>query len=51
VDLQGVMRELSRATYDGWAIVELDAVTDPSLTPRQCAQTSKEYLASIGYSP
>jgi len=51
VNLQGVIRELSRATYDGWAIVELDAVTDPLLTPRQCAQTSKEYLASIGYSP
>ncbi len=49
VDLRGVMAELARAAYDGWAIVELDAVTDTSRTPRSCAQVSKDYLASIGY--
>lgn len=49
VDVRGVLAELSRAGYAGWGIVELDAVTDPSLTPLQCAQRSKDYLASIGY--
>lgn len=49
VDIPGVMSALSRMGYDGWGMVELDAVTAPSLTARDCAQISKEYLASIGY--
>lgn len=49
VDIPGVMNALGRIGYDGWGMVELDAVTAPSLTPRDCAQISKEYLASIGY--
>lgn len=49
VDFPGVMAALSRIGYDGWGMVELDAVPSPSLTPRDCAQTSKDYLASIGY--
>lgn len=49
VDVRGVLAELSRTGYAGWGIVELDAVTDPTLTPLQCAQRSKDYLASIGY--
>lgn len=49
VDVRGVLAELTRAAYAGWGIVELDAVTDPTLTPLQCAQRSKDYLASIGY--
>lgn len=50
VDVRGVLAELSRTAFAGWGIVELDAVTDASLTPLQCAQRSKDYLASIGYS-
>jgi inosose dehydratase len=49
VDLPAVMAALSRMGYDGWGMVELDAVTAPALTPRECAQISKDYLASIGY--
>jgi inosose dehydratase len=49
VNVPAVLSELSRQAFAGWGIVELDAVTDPSLTPRACAQVSKDYLASIGY--
>lgn len=49
VNLPGVLAELGRAGYQGWAIVELDRVTDPARTPRECTQTSKDYLAKIGY--
>lgn len=49
VDVRGVLTELARHDYQGWGIVELDAVTDPSLTPSACARISKDYLASIGY--
>lgn len=49
VDVPAVMAALSRMGYDGWGMVELDAVTAPTLTPRDCAQISKDYLASIGY--
>jgi inosose dehydratase len=49
VDVRGVMSALATAAYDGWGIVELDAVTDPSRTPRSCALISKDFLASIGY--
>lgn len=49
VDVRGVMTALTRVGYDGWAIVELDDVTDPSRTPRSSAQRSKAYLASIGH--
>ena len=49
VDVKGVLSALAGIGYDGWGIVELDAVTDPSLTPRACAQRSKDFLASAGY--
>lgn len=49
VDIPGVMSALARVGYDGWGMVELDAVSSPSLTPRDCAQISKDYLSSIGY--
>jgi inosose dehydratase len=51
VDVPGVLAELARRGYDGWGIVELDGVTDPSLTPIACARISRDYLASIGYTP
>lgn len=49
VNVRGVLAALGDVRFDGWAIVELDAVTDASLTPRECAQRSKDYLGSIGY--
>ena len=49
VDVRGVLAEVARTSFDGWGIVELDAVTDPALTPKRCAQVSKDYLMSIGY--
>lgn len=50
VDLRGVMRELKRAQFDGWGMVELDQVTEPGITPKACAQRSKDFLTSLGYS-
>ena len=35
---------LQKSKYNGWAIVELDGVTDAGKTPVQCAQTSKKFL-------
>jgi inosose dehydratase len=49
VNVVAVMAELARESFTGWGVVELDAVTDPALTPKACAQISKDYLASIGY--
>lgn len=51
VDVGGVLEALGDVRFDGWGIVELDAVTDPALTPRDCAQRSKDYLGTLGYSP
>lgn len=44
VDLPAVFDALRRVHYKGWAIVELDRVPDASLTPKECAATSKAYL-------
>lgn len=49
VDVKGVLAALAAADFEGWGIVELDSVTDQGRTPRDCAQTSKDYLGSIGY--
>ena len=50
VDLPAVFATIEKINYRGWAIVELDGVTDPSLTPKQCAEISKKYLAEkLGY--
>jgi len=49
VDIKGVMAALRAARWSGWGIVELDSVTAPDRTPRECAETSKDYLASIGH--
>lgn len=49
VNIQAVLSTLAARSFQGWGIVELDAVTAPSLTPRACHQVSKEYLASLGY--
>jgi len=44
VDLKGVLEALKRASFRGWAIVELDGETDPARTPKESAMISKKYL-------
>ena len=44
VNLKGVVAALNAIDYEGWAIVELDAVPDPSRTPKDCAMISRDYL-------
>jgi inosose dehydratase len=44
VDLPAVFEALRKASFRGWAIVELDAVPDKSRTPKECAAISKKYL-------
>ena len=44
VDVPGVIAALRKAGWSGPALIELDAVTDPSLTPRDCALVNKRYV-------
>jgi inosose dehydratase len=50
VDIKGVIGALSEIGFDGWCVVELDDVPDPSRTPADCARTSKRYLEGLGFS-
>jgi inosose dehydratase len=49
VNCRAVLAELRRIEFDGWAIVELDRVPEPTRTPKQCAEVSKRHLESLGY--
>jgi len=44
VDVPGVIATLRKISWSGPALIELDAVTDPSLTPRDCAAINKKYV-------
>jgi inosose dehydratase len=44
VDVPGVMAALKKSAWSGPALIELDAVTDPALTPRDCAAINKQYV-------
>lgn len=44
VNLKAVTAALNQINYNGWAIIELDAVPDPSRTPKDCAVISRDYL-------
>ena len=44
VDLRGVFASLHDARFRGWAVVELDSVTEPGETPKRAAEMSKRYL-------
>lgn len=48
VNLPGVFGALRDVGFDGWAVVELDRVPDPSRTPAESAAISKEYLRDRG---
>lgn len=49
VNLLGVLHALDKAGFDGWAIVELDAVTDPSRTPAASALIARQFIESNGF--
>jgi inosose dehydratase len=44
VDVPGVIAALRRISWSGPALIELDAVTDSSLTPKDCAAVNKKYV-------
>ena len=44
VDLPAVFAALKEVRFNGWAVVELDSVPDPSRTAKECAIISKKYL-------
>ena len=48
VDVRGVFAALRDVRFDGWAVVELDAVPDAARTPKESAEISKRYLAGLG---
>ena len=48
VDLSAVLKALNHVKFRGWAIVELDGLTDGTHTPKQSAEVSKEYLERRG---
>jgi inosose dehydratase len=50
VDLPAVFKTIEKIKFRGWAVVELDAVPDPSKTPKECAEINKKYLTEkLGY--
>src|SRR5690606_11661785 len=48
VDFPGIIAEMERLGYDGWAIVEQDVLTDDLDAPRESARRNREYLRSLG---
>lgn len=48
VDFPGVIREMEKLGYQGWAIVEQDVLTDDLDAPKQYSQANRDYLKSIG---
>jgi len=44
VDLPGVFAALKKVNFNGWAVIELDAVPDKARTPKECAEISIKYL-------
>jgi inosose dehydratase len=47
VDLRGVFAALRDVRFRGWAVVELDSVTDRGRTPRESAASNKRYLEDV----
>jgi len=44
VDIPAVFAALSKVSFKGWAVVELDRAPDKSITPKEYADRSKKYL-------
>jgi inosose dehydratase len=47
VDLPGVFAALRDVRFNGWAVVELDAVPDTGGSPKASAEISKRYLEDV----
>lgn len=48
VDFPGLLAELARQGYEGWAVVEQDVLVEDLEAPRRFSQQNREYLQSIG---
>ena len=48
VNITAVFDALREIGFNGWAVVELDSVTDPARTPKESAAISKTYLETHG---
>ncbi len=48
VDFPGVIREMEKIGYDGWAVVEQDILTDDLDAPKRFSAANRAYLRSIG---
>ncbi len=48
VDFPGIIAEVEKLGYDGWAIVEQDVLTDDLEAPRRSARRNREYLKKLG---
>ena len=49
VDLRAFFTALQQIDFQGWAIVELDAVPDAARTPKESGAMARRYLESIGF--
>jgi inosose dehydratase len=49
VDLPAFFAALRRASFHGWAIVELDEPVDPARSPKQSAAYARSYLETHGF--
>jgi inosose dehydratase len=49
VDIPGLFAALEGISYNGWAVVELDSVTDKTETPKAANLISRSYLEGLGY--
>jgi inosose dehydratase len=49
VDFKRVFDALAEIQFDGWGIVELDAVSDRAMTPKDAAIISRKYLETLGF--
>lgn len=48
VDFAGVVSELERLDYDGWAVVEQDLLVDDLDAPRRFSQQNRDFLRGLG---
>ncbi len=48
VDVKGVFAALDDLAFDGWAVVELDAVPDTTRTPKESGAIARRYLEASG---
>jgi inosose dehydratase len=47
VDVPAVFTSLDAIGFDGWVVVELDAVPDPARTPKESGAISRRYLETL----